>query len=336
MIQVTGTGIQRRADRRTFLLSAGLGAALAAPAIARAQGRFPTRPVRVICAYGVGGTADVVSRILCNWMSQNTGQQFVVENRGGAAGTIAANAVVNAPADGYTLLYDATAHSVNPSLFGARLPYNTERQLMPVFLSMVAPNTINVHRDFGARTVPELIAIAKASPGGLDAGSTGVGSAQHISLELFNKMADVRINHVTYRDTPAVRNDMLARRIALHLSNVPGSVPVLQIPEARVLCHAGIVPVEVLPGVEAIATTLPGYETYEWNGIFAPAGTSSEIIQYLNTTFNRAIQAPAVAELLRTLGAVTRANTPDECASFRQAQIALHGSIVRDANIRIE
>jgi tripartite-type tricarboxylate transporter receptor subunit TctC len=184
--------------------------------------------------------------------------------------------------------------------------------------------------------VRELIAVAKASPGGLDAGSTGVGSAQHISLELFNKMADVRINHVTYRDTPAVRNDMLARRIALHLSNVPGSVPVLQIPEARVLCHAGVVPVEVLPGVEPIAGTLPGYETYEWNGVFAPAGTPGEVIQFLNAAFNRAIQAPAVADLLKTLGAVTRANTPDECASFRQSQIALHGSIVREANIRIE
>lgn len=332
MIPVTISRMRRRA----VLFSASLGATLGAPAIARAQGRFPARPVRVICAYGVGGTADVVARILCNWMSQNTGQQFVVENRGGAAGTIAANAVVHAPADGYTLLYDATAHSVNPSLFGARLPYNTERDLMPVFLSMVAPNTINVHRDFEARTVRELITLAKASPGGLDAGSTGVGSAQHISLELFNKMADVRINHVTYRDTPAVRNDMLARRIALHLANVPGSVPVLQMPEARVLCHAGVVPVEVLPGVEAIAATLPGYETYEWNGIFAPAGTPGEVIRYLNTAFNRAIQAPAVAELLKTLGAVTRANTPDECATFRQEQIALHGRIVREANIRVE
>lgn len=336
MTHITGHGSFNRPTRRTVLLSAAVGAALAAPAIGRAQGRFPSRPVRVICAYGVGGTADVVSRILCNWMSQNTGQQFLVENRPGAAGTIAASAVVNAAADGYTLLYDATAHSVNPSMFGARLPYNTERQLLPIFLSMVAPNTINVHRDFEARTVRDLIAVAKAQPGGLDAGSTGVGSAQHISLELFNKMADVRINHVIYRDTPTVRNDMLARRIAMQLSNVPGSVPALQIPQARVLCHAGIVPVEVLPGVEAIADTLSGYETYEWNGIFAPAGTSAEIIQYLNTTFNRAIQAPAVADLLKTLGAVTRANTPEECASFRREQMALHGGIVRDANIRIE
>lgn len=149
-------------------------------------------------------------------------------------------------------------------------------------------------------------------------------------------MAGLRINHVTYRGTPAVRNDPLARRIALNFSNVPGSVPMLQVPEARVLCHTGLVPVEVLPGVEAIADTLPGYETNEWNGIFAPAGTSREIIQFLNAAFNRPIQAPTVAERLRTLGAVTRANTPEECAGFRHEQIVLHGSIVRDANIRIE
>jgi tripartite-type tricarboxylate transporter receptor subunit TctC len=336
MPQVNGAEIRRLPSRRSVLTSAGLGLALGAPAVVRAQGSFPTRPVRVICALGAGGTADVVARLLCSWMSQNTGQPFVVENRQGASGTIGASAVVHAPADGYTLLYDATPHSVNPALFGARLPYDTERDLAPVFLSMVAPNTINVHRDFEARTVRELIAMAKAAPDTLDGGTTGIGSAQHISLELFNKMTGVRIGHVTYRGTPAVRNDLLARRIALNFSNVPGSVPMLQIPEARVLCHAGVVPVEVLPGVEAIADTLPGYETYEWNGIFAPAGTSGEIIQFLNTAFNNAIQAPAVAERLRTLDAVTRANTPEECARFRHEQIALHGRIVREANIRIE
>lgn len=331
----SGTLLRPGPRRRSILVAAGLGATLAAPGILHAQGGFPTRPVRVVCAYGAGGTADVVSRILCAWMSQRTGQQFLVENRSGAAGTIAASAVVNAPADGYTLLYDATAHSVNPSLFGARLPYNTERDLLPVFLSMVAPNTVNVNNAFEARTVREMIAVARAAPNGLDAGTTGIGSAQHISIELFNHMAGVRLNHVVYRDTPAVKNDLLGGRIALHFSNVPGSVPVIQQGDARVLCHSGLAPIDVLPGIEAIADTLPGYETYEWNGFFAPAGTPAEVVRGLNAMLNEAIQAPVVADRLRVLGALTRANTPEECGNFRREQIVLHARVVREANIRV-
>ena len=177
-------------SRRAVLL--GAATALALPRLARAQQAYPARGVRVINAYSPGGTADVVCRVFCARLSERLGQPFTVENRPGAAGTIAAQAVARAPADGYTLLYDATAHSVNPSLFGNRLPYDTQTDLLPVFLTMVTPNTFVCRQDFEAKTVPELIALAKAKPGQLDCATTGVGTVQHVSIELLNHMAGTR------------------------------------------------------------------------------------------------------------------------------------------------
>jgi tripartite-type tricarboxylate transporter receptor subunit TctC len=323
----------KRQGRRVVLAAA---AALAAPGVLRAQGAYPQRSVRVINAYSPGGTADVVCRIIFGRLSERLGQQFVTENRPGAAGTIAASAVARAPADGYTLLYDATAHSVNPSLFGTRLPYDTQRDLLPVFLSMVTPNTLHSTNGFEARTVPELIALAKAKPGQLDCCSTGIGTVQHVSLELLNHMAGVRINHIAYRDVSAARNDLVSGRVPLQFSNVPGSVPFLQSGIARVMAHCGPRPVAVLPDIPAIAETLPGFETYEWNGVFAPAGTPGEIVGQVNAELNAVIRDPATTERLSGLGALTRANTPEEFGAFREQQIAFFTGMVRLANIRID
>jgi len=319
--------------RRQVLVLAG---GLLAPRILRAQGDYPARTVRVINAYSPGGTADVVSRIILGGLSARMGQQFVIENRPGAAGTVAAQAVVRATPDGYTLLYDATAHSVNPSLFGSRLSYDTRKDLLPVFLTMVAPTTLHANNAFEAKTVPELIALAKARPGKLDCSSTGIGTVQHVSLELLNHMAGIRINHVVYREAGAAKNDLLSGRVPLQFSNVPASVPILAAREALVIAHCGLKPLDVLPGVPAMADTLPGFETYEWNGIFAPAGTPRDIIERLNTELNATIRETAVAERLHTLGALTRANTPDEFASFREQQIEFFANMVRVANIRID
>jgi tripartite-type tricarboxylate transporter receptor subunit TctC len=309
-----------------------LGGALAAPALAWAQ----ARAIRVVNAYGAGGTADTVCRLLFTRLSERSGQSYVVENRPGAAGTIAASVVAYAPPDGSTLLYDATAHSVNPALFGPKLPYDTRRDFLPVFLSLVTPNTILGSHRFGPRTVAELIAAAQAAPGTIDAGTTGIGSAQHITLALFNAMAGVRINHVVYRDAPAARNDMLTGRIQLQFSNVPGSVAHVRTGTARVLAHTGREPVAVLPGAEAVAETLPGFETYEWNGVFLPAGTPEEIRRGLNAGLNATAAEPMVAEQLRALGGLARPNTPEEFAGFLEGQFTLHGRVVREANIRAD
>jgi tripartite-type tricarboxylate transporter receptor subunit TctC len=224
-----------------------LAAALLAPALARAE----ARTLRVVNAYSAGGTADVVCRILCAALSPRLGLSVVVENRPGAAGTIAAQVVARAPADGATLLYDATAHSVNPALFGTRLPYDTQRDLVPVFLAMVTPNTLMANTGFPARTVSALIALAKSEPGRLDCATTGIGTAQHVSLELLNHMAGIEVAHVAYREMAGARNDLTAGRIPLQFSNVPTTLPLLQSGQVLCLAHTGPAPVGVLPGVPA-------------------------------------------------------------------------------------
>lgn len=320
--------------RRSLL--AAVGAGLLTPAIGRGQGRYPGRTVRVVNAYSPGGTADVVCRILFGALSERLGQSFAVENRPGAAGTLAAQAVVRATADGYTLLYDATAHSVNPSLFGARLPYDTRKELLPVFLAMQTPNTLMRWPGFEARSVPEVIALARRSPGTLDCASTGIGTVQHVSLELFNMLADVKINHVVYREIAAARNDLTTGRVPLQFSNVPGSLPLTQSGQAICLAHCGPAPVAVLPGVPAMAEFLPGFETWEWNGVFAPAGMPGEIMRQLNAELNAVIRDPAVVARLTGLGALTRANAIEDFAAFREQQIAFFAEMVRKAGIRID
>jgi len=193
-----------------------------------------------------------------------------------------------------------------------------------------------VHPSVQAKDVAGLIALAKANPGKLDCSSTGIGTVQHVSLELFKHLAGVEINHVVYREAGAAKNDLLSGRVPLQFSNVPTSVPILQANEARVMAHTGPQPVPVLPGIPGLAETLPGFETYEWNGIFAPAGTPAEIIARLNTELNATIRDPAVAERLTGLGALTRANTTEEFSTFREQQINFFAEMVKMANIRID
>ena len=204
--------------------------------------------MRVVNAYSPGGTANVVCRILCAALTDKLGQTFTVDNKPGAAGTIAAQIVVRAPADGYTLLYDATAHSVNPSLFAGKLPYDTQRDLLPVFLSMQTPNTLMRNAQFEAKTIAELIALAKSKPGGLDCASTGIGTVQHVSLELLNQRAGIKINHVPYKEMGAARNDLFAGRIPLQFSNVPSTVALRSSKEVTCMAHCGPQPDRGAPG----------------------------------------------------------------------------------------
>jgi tripartite-type tricarboxylate transporter receptor subunit TctC len=317
--------------RRTVLTAA----ALVAPAIVRAEA-YPARPVRVVNAYSPGGTADVVCRILCAALSERLGQSFTVDNKPGAAGTIAAQIVVRAPPDGYTLLYDATAHSVNPSLFAGKLPYDTRRDLLPVFLSMQTPNTLMRNVQFEAKTIPELITLAKSKPGALDCASTGIGTVQHVTIELLNQRAGIKINHVPYKEMGSVRNDLFAGRIPLQFGNVPGAISMRSSKEVTCMAHTGPKPVDVLPGVPGIAEVLPGFETWEWNGVFAPAGTDSGLVTRLNEEMNAAFRDDKVAARLAELGALARPNTVAEFATFRETQIAFFAEMVKAANIHIE
>jgi tripartite-type tricarboxylate transporter receptor subunit TctC len=234
-----------------------------------AETDYPARPVRVIVPYPAGGGADTVSRILLAKLSDGLGQQFVIENRGGAGDTIGAAVAAKAERDGYTVLYDATAFSVNPSLY-ARLPYDTLNDFQPVFLASLVANLLVVHPSVEAKTVEDVIAIAKAAPGGLDWASSGNGTVQHLSLELFRLRTGVKLNHIPYRGGGPALNDLIGGQVKFFFSNGAASIGHVQSGALRAIAHTGRGRLRTLPEIPAVAETLPGIEAYEWNGVFVP------------------------------------------------------------------
>lgn len=319
--------------RRRGLL--GAAASSLPPAAAQdASPAWPQRPVRVVVPYAPGGGADTVARILFGKLGGILGASFVIENRGGGAGTIGAAAAAQAAPDGYTVLHDATALSVNPALF-ERLPYNTVKAFRPVFLAGRVPNLLLVHPDVPARTVADVVALAKAAgPGGLDFASSGNGTVQHMALEMFSRAAGVPLNHVPYRGGGPALTDLIAGQVRFFFSNASASTGHARAGRVRAVAHTGFKPIAAFPDLPAVAGTLPGFEAYEWNGVLVPAGVPEPIVHRLNEGLNAAIRDPAVEERLAGLNVETAANTPAEFAAFLEAETRKWGRLVRDAGIK--
>jgi tripartite-type tricarboxylate transporter receptor subunit TctC len=284
--------------------------------------------------YPAGGGADTVSRILFARLSEAFGQQFVIENRGGASGIIGASVAAKAERDGYTVLYDATAFSVNPSLY-ARLPYDTVNDFQPVFLASLVPNLLIVHPSVDAKTVSDVIAIAKAAPGGLDWASSGNGTVQHLALEMFRLRTGVRLNHIPYRGGGPALNDLIAGQVKFYFSNGAASIGHVHSGAVRAIAHTGRGRLRTLPELPAVAETLPGFEAYEWNGVFVPAGTPADIVDKLNAGLNAVLRQPDIAARLKQLNVESRENTPEEFRAFVAAEMEKWGRVVREANIRL-
>ena len=299
-----------------------------------AETDYPARPVRVIVPYPAGGGADTVSRILLAKLSDGLGQQFVIENRGGAGGTIGAAVAAKAERDGYTVLYDATAFSVNPSLY-ARLPYDTLNDFQPVFLASLVPNLLVVHPSVDAKTVEDVIAIAKAAPGGLDWASSGNGTVQHLSLELFRLRTGVKLNHIPYRGGGPALNDLIGGQVKFFFSNGAASIGHVQSGALRAIAHTGRGRLRTLPDIPAVAETLPGFEAYEWNGVFVPAGTPAPIVAKLNGGLNAVLRQQEVIDRLNALNVEFRENTPEEFRAFVKAEMQKWERVVREANITL-
>src|SRR6185436_1868700 len=320
--------------RRSLLQ--GAGAALAAPLLARsAQAQeWPARPVRVIVPYPPGGGADTVSRIFFQKLSETWGQQFVIDNRGGAGGTIAAAAAAKADPDGYNILYDATAFSVNPFLY-SKLPFDYVKDFQPVFLASLVPNLLVVNKDVPAKTVADVIALAKAAPDGLDFASSGNGTLQHLSLEMFRHMTGTKINHIPYRGGGPALNDVIGGQVKFFFSNGSASIGQVQGGAVKAIAHTGRGRLRTAPDLPPVSDTIPGFEAYEWNGVFVPTGTSPEIIRKLNAGLNAMLKEPAVTDRLDKLNVDYRPNTPEEFRAFVAAEMEKWSGVVKDANIKL-
>jgi tripartite-type tricarboxylate transporter receptor subunit TctC len=321
--------------RRQFLHLAGVTAALPAMSrIAMAQA-YPTRPVRVILGFPPGGGADIVARLVGQRLSERLGQQFIIENRPGAAGNIATEAVVRAPADGYTLLAISNPNVVNATLYD-KLSYNFIRDIAPVASTDRVPNVMVVHPSVPARTVPEFIAFTKANPGKVNMASSGNGTSQHVSGELFKLMAGIDMLHVPYRGAAPALNDLLAGQVQVMFDTVSASIGHITAGTLRALAVTTATRSPALPDIPTVGDFLPGYEASTFHGIGAPRNTPAEIINKLNTEINAALADPQMRTRLAELGATPLPGSPAEFATFIADETEKWGKVVKFAGIKAE
>jgi tripartite-type tricarboxylate transporter receptor subunit TctC len=294
-------------SKRDFLRSAarvgiaGLGAGWMASA--QANQAYPSHQVRWIVPYAAGGATDVLSRLICQYLSDRLGQPFVVENKPGAGSNIGTQAVINSPADGYTLLLTSTANAINAS-FDPTLPYDFATGIMPVAGVARIPLVLVVNNELPVHSVAEFIAYAKANPGRLSIASSGIGTSLHLSGELFKAMAGVQFTHVPYRGSAPGLTDVMSGQIQGMFDNVTSSFELVRTGKLRALGVTTRDRSDTLPDVPAISDTLPGYETSSFYGVGAPHDTPQEIVDLLNKEINAALADPAIKARLGELGAI--------------------------------
>ena len=320
--------------RKFFHLATGAAALPAVSRFAWAQ-TYPTWPVRIVVGFAAGGAPDILARLFGQWLSDRLGQPFVIENRTGAGGNIATEAVVLAPADGHTLLLTSMGNAVNASLF-ERLNYNFLRDVAPVASISREPLGMEVHPSFPAKTVSEFITYAKANPGKVNYGSAGVGSSLHMAGELFKLMAGVELMHVPYRGSPPALTDLLAGQIQLMFSPLPPSVEYVRSGRLRALAVTTAARSQALPDVPAVGDFLPGYEASAWYGIGAPKSTPAEVVDKLNAEINAGLADPKLKARLSELASISFDGSPSDFGKHLAAETEKWGKVIRAANIKPE
>ena len=323
------------ARRRFLQLAAGVATLPAMPHVARAQS-YPSRPVRFIVGFAPGGGGDLATRLMGQWLSERFGQQFVVENRVGASSNLATEAVVRAPADGYTLLQLNVANTINATLYD-NLKFNVQTDLLPVASFIRVPNVMEVGPSFPLTTVPEFIAYARANPGKISFASSGVGTTLHMSGELFKAMAGVDLLHVPYRGLGAGGYaDVMTGKVDVTFDNLSSSIELVRGGKLRALAVTSTAPSEALPGVPTVAEFLPGYEASAWYGIGAPVGTPIEIIEKINKELNAAFVDPRMTARIADLGGTALPGSPADFGRLIAAEIAKWAKVAKVAGIKAE
>ncbi len=323
-----------RLRRRQFQQLAA--SALALPAISRgasAQAAYPAQPVRLVVGFAAGQAIDILARLIGQSLSEQLGQQFIVENKPGAGGNIAADGVAHAAPDGYTLLVIGANNPINSTLY-ANLGFNLLKDFTPVAGIYRVYQVMEVNPAFPAKTVPEFIAYAKANPGKINFGSAGTGSVAHVTGEWFKMMAGIDMQHVPYRGAPLALADLLSGQVQVMFDNLPSSIEHIRAGRLRALAVSTAKPLELLPGVPTIAEFLPGFETSAFAGLGAPAGTPRAVIDKLNAGVGAALADPKIKARILDLGGVPMPMTPAEFGQLLVAETEKWGKVIRAANIK--
>jgi tripartite-type tricarboxylate transporter receptor subunit TctC len=321
--------------RRQFLrLTAGAAAVSAASRIAAAQ-TYPSRPVRWIVGFAAGGGNDIVARLMGQWLSERTGQQFFIENRPGAGTNIATEVVVNAPSDGYTLLLVGLPNASNASLFD-KLSFNFIRDITPIAGIMRVPNVLVVNPSVPAKTVPDFIAYAKSDPGKVNMASAGTGSGSHLAGELFKIMAGINLVHVPYRGNGPAITALLGGQVEVLFATLASSIEFIRTGKLRGLAVTTAMRSDALPDLPTVNEFVPGYEESSWYGVGAPRGTPAEVIDKINKEINAGLADPKMKAQLADLGGIEIAGSPVDFGKLIAEETEKWAKVIRAAGIKAD
>jgi len=321
--------------RRQFLhLAAGAAALPAVSRIARAQ-TYPSRPVRIIVAVAAGGTSDILARLMGQRLSDRLGQPFVIENRPGGGGNIATEAVVRAPADGYTLLQVSAAAAINATLYD-KLNFNFIRDIAPVASIGDAPYVMVINPSLPAKTVPEFISYAKANPGKVNMASAGTGAPSHVSGELFKMMAGVNMVHVPYRGGGPALVDLLGGQVQVMFASMSSSIEYVRTGKLRALAVTTVMRSEALPQIPTVSDFVPGFEATFWAGLGAPKNTPADIVDKLNKEINAGLVDPKLKARLAELGVTALPGSPADFAKLVADETEKWAKVIKSAGIKPE
>ena len=321
--------------RRTFVqLAAGAAALPAVSRVARAD-TYPSRPARIVVGFTAGGATDIQARLMGEWLSERLGQQFIVENKPGASGNIGTETVAKAPADGYTLLQVVTPHAINSALY-SNLSFDFMRDIAPVAYVARLAYVVVVNPSVPAKTIPELIAYAKANPGKINYGSAGQGTPQNISCELFKMMTGVDLLHVPYRGGALAINDLISGHLQVIFAPVSEAIQQIKAGKLRALAVTTATRLDVFPDVPPMADFVPGYEASGFAGIGVPKNTPTEIIDRLNKEINAGLADPKIKTRIVELGGTVVGGSPQEFATIISEATEKWAKVIKFAGIRAE
>ena len=323
------TTMRRAARGVLVLLTAGV------PVVAGAQ-NYPVKPIRLVVTFAPGGTTDIQARMLVEKLAPRLGQQILIDNRGGAGGNIGMEIVARAPADGYTLVITVVGTwAVNPYLY--KLPYDVQKDFAPVIHVATTPGVLVIHPSLPAKTVKELVALARKRPGDLSYGTAGLGSFTHISAELFAVTTGVRMTHVPYKGSGPVMTDLAGGHIQLSFASAVPAMPQIQAGRLRAIATTGAKRLAVLPDLPTVAEAgVTGYESSTWTAMAAPARTPQQVIERLNREVNAVLQLPDIQVRSAAMGSVITGGTPEWFQEYLKSELAKYGKLVKQAGIKPE